>query len=41
MAKTPTAVDLPMVDPLPKPTQKYFDVCTDMRADDGNHAQAR
>ncbi|QUJ75918.1 peroxidase-related enzyme [Sulfitobacter albidus] len=27
--KTPTALDLPMVDPLPAPTQKYFDVCTD------------
>jgi uncharacterized peroxidase-related enzyme len=25
----PTAFDLPMVDPLPAPTQKYFDVCTD------------
>lgn len=25
----PTALDLPMVDPLPAPTQKYFDVCTD------------
>lgn len=23
----PTALDLPMVDPLPAPTQKYFDVC--------------
>ena len=23
----PTALDLPMVDPLPGPTQKYFDVC--------------
>jgi uncharacterized peroxidase-related enzyme len=28
-AKQPTALDLPMVDPLPAPTQKYFDVCTD------------
>ncbi|MEO9652213.1 MAG: peroxidase-related enzyme [Roseobacter sp.] len=29
MAKTdlPTALDLPMVDPLPASTQKYFDVC--------------
>jgi uncharacterized peroxidase-related enzyme len=25
----PTALDLPMVDPLPAPTQKYFDVCLD------------
>ena len=25
----PTALDLPMVDPLPAPTQKYFDVCTE------------
>ncbi len=25
--KTPTALDLPMVDPLPPETQKYFDVC--------------
>jgi len=23
----PTALDLPMVDPLPEPTQKYFDIC--------------
>ena len=23
----PTALDLPMVDPLPEATQKYFDVC--------------
>ncbi len=23
----PTALDLPMTDPLPAPTQKYFDVC--------------
>ena len=23
----PTALDLPMVDPLPAPTRKYFDVC--------------
>ena len=28
MAKdAPTALDLPMVDPLPEATQKYFDVC--------------
>ncbi len=25
----PTALDLPMVDPLPAATQKYFDVCQD------------
>ncbi len=25
----PTALDLPMVDPLPPETQKYFDVCDD------------
>ncbi len=25
----PTALDLPMMDPLPAPTQKYFDVCQD------------
>ncbi|MEP2921803.1 peroxidase-related enzyme [Sulfitobacter sp.] len=25
----PTALNLPMVEPLPAPTQKYFDVCTD------------
>ena len=25
----PTALDLPMVDPLPPHTQKYFDVCTE------------
>ena len=25
----PTALDLPMVDPLPEPTQKYFDICTE------------
>jgi len=28
MSKTPTALDLPMVDPLPPETQKYFDICT-------------
>jgi len=27
--KPPTALDLPMVDPLPEATQKYFDVCTE------------
>lgn len=26
---TPTALDLPMMDPLPEETQKYFDVCQD------------
>ena len=25
----PTALDLPMVDPLPEDTRKYFDVCED------------
>jgi len=25
----PTALDLPMVDPLPEATQKYFDICQD------------
>lgn len=29
MTETPTALDLPMVDPLPPETQKYFDICTD------------
>lgn len=29
MTKTPTALDLPMVDPLPPATQKYFDICTE------------
>lgn len=30
MAKdAPTALDLPMVNPLPEATQKYFDVCQD------------
>ncbi len=31
MTKTsqPTALDLPMVDPLPPETQKYFDICMD------------
>ncbi|MDX8352649.1 peroxidase-related enzyme [Cognatiyoonia sp. IB215182] len=27
MTEQPTALDLPMVDPLPEPTQKYFDIC--------------
>lgn len=27
MTDQPTALDLPMVDPLPEATQKYFDVC--------------
>lgn len=27
--KPVTALDLPMVDPLPEPTQKYFDICTE------------
>lgn len=26
-SKAPTALDLPMVDPLPEATQKYFDIC--------------
>lgn len=25
----PTALDLPMVDPLPEQTQRYFDICTE------------
>lgn len=29
MSDSPTALDLPMVDPLPAPTQKYFDICLD------------
>lgn len=29
MTDKPTALDLPMVDPLPADTQKYFDVCQD------------
>ncbi len=29
MTKTPTALDLPMADPLPDDTQKYFDLCTE------------
>ncbi len=29
MTKTPTALDLPMADPLPPQTQKYFDICTE------------
>ncbi|GAA6193370.1 alkylhydroperoxidase [Phaeobacter gallaeciensis] len=27
--KEPTALDLPMVDPLPAETQKYFDICVE------------
>ena len=27
MSQKPTALDLPMVDPLPEATQKYFDIC--------------
>lgn len=27
MTDTPTALDLPMVDPLPDQTRKYFDIC--------------
>ena len=29
MTDQPTALDLPMVDPLPEKTQKYFDICMD------------
>ncbi len=29
MREMPTALDLPMVDPLPEDTQKYFDICTE------------
>ena len=29
MSDKPTALDLPMVDPLPEATQKYFDICQD------------
>ncbi|MEX0309970.1 MAG: peroxidase-related enzyme [Tateyamaria sp.] len=29
MSDQPTALDLPMVDPLPEATQKYFDICMD------------
>ncbi|MEO1639048.1 MAG: peroxidase-related enzyme [Pseudomonadota bacterium] len=29
MYDQPTALDLPMVDPLPEATQKYFDICQD------------
>ena len=28
-AKSPTALDLPMVSPLPDATRKYFDICTE------------
>ncbi|QYX55908.1 peroxidase-related enzyme [Roseovarius sp. SCSIO 43702] len=27
MSDSPTALDLPMVDPLPEATRKYFDIC--------------
>jgi uncharacterized peroxidase-related enzyme len=27
--KNPTALDLPMVDPLPEETQRYFDICVE------------
>ena len=27
MTELPTALNLPMVDPLPESTQKYFDIC--------------
>ena len=29
MTNIPTALDLPMVDPLPATTKKYFDICQD------------
>lgn len=29
MPDNPTALDLPMVDPLPEETQKYFDLCAE------------
>lgn len=29
MTDSPTALNLPMVDPLPEATQKYFDICQD------------
>lgn len=29
MTDLPTALDLPMVDPLPEDTQKYFDLCSE------------
>ncbi len=29
MTDSPTALDLPQVDPLPPATQKYFDICQD------------
>ena len=29
MSDQPTALDLPMMDPLPEATQKYFDICED------------
>jgi uncharacterized peroxidase-related enzyme len=29
MTNSPTALNLPMVSPLPEATQKYFDICQD------------
>jgi uncharacterized peroxidase-related enzyme len=29
LTEQPTALDLPMADPLPEATQKYFDICQD------------
>jgi len=29
MTENPTALDLPMIDPLPEATQKYFDICAE------------
>ena len=29
MTDSPTALNLPMIDPLPAGTQKYFDICQD------------
>ncbi|SPJ23063.1 peroxidase-related enzyme [Palleronia abyssalis] len=29
MTDSPTALDLPLVDPLPEATQKYFDICAE------------
>ena len=29
MTDSPTALNLPMVSPLPEATQKYFDICQD------------
>ncbi len=28
-SKSPTALDLPLVDPLPEATQRYFDICVE------------